>query len=99
MDVYDCIIVGGGPAGLNAGVVLGRCRRKVLLFDTATPRNRYSHGMHNYLTRDDILPGKFLEICHQELKKYEVPLIHKKITYGRKNQDGLFVVKDDENNI
>ncbi|TMI85862.1 MAG: NAD(P)/FAD-dependent oxidoreductase [Bacteroidetes bacterium] len=37
MKVYDVIIVGGGPAGLNAAVVLGRCRRNVLLFDKGTP--------------------------------------------------------------
>ena len=59
MEVYDCIVVGGGPAGLNAAIVLGRCRRKVLVFDTEQYRNRYSHGIHNYLTRDDMLPNEF----------------------------------------
>ena len=67
MEVYDCIIIGGGPAGLNAAVVLGRCRRKVLLFDNNSQRNLRSHGMHNYLTRDDILPVDFLDICNKEL--------------------------------
>ncbi len=45
--IYDVIIIGGGPAGLNAAVVLGRCLRKVLLFDSGKQRNLYSHGMHN----------------------------------------------------
>ena len=66
MNLQDVIIVGGGPAGLNAAVVLGRCRRKVLVFDTAEYRNQYSHGMHNYLTRDDILPHDFIQECHKE---------------------------------
>jgi thioredoxin reductase len=94
MDIQDCIIVGGGPAGLNAAVVLGRCRRKVLLFDTGTYRNRYSHGMHNYLTRDGILPMEFLQISLQETKKYGVQLVNKMITNARKNDAGLFIVKD-----
>jgi thioredoxin reductase len=50
MDLFDVIIVGGGPTGLNAAVVFGRCQRKVLLFDTGKQRNRHSHGIHNYLT-------------------------------------------------
>jgi thioredoxin reductase len=91
MELQDVIIVGGGPAGLNAAVVLGRCRRKVLVFDTEQYRNKYSHGMHNYLTRDDILPSEFIQICHKELEKYGVKRIIKKIVHARRNDEGIFV--------
>jgi thioredoxin reductase len=96
MDIQDCIIIGGGPAGLNAAIVLGRCRRKVLLFDVGNYRNKSSHGMHNYLTRDDILPTDFIKICHQELEKYCVQLLRKKIVKAEKNDEGLFVARDEE---
>ena len=39
---WDVVIVGAGPAGLSAALVLGRPRRKVLLCDTGTPRNQPS---------------------------------------------------------
>jgi thioredoxin reductase len=94
-DLQDVIIVGGGPAGLNAAVVLGRCRRKVLLFDTGQYRNRWSHGMHNYLTRDDILPPDFISISRTEAEKYGVKLVGKKVTKARKNDEGIFVVTDE----
>ena len=96
MDILDCIIVGGGPAGLNAAVVLGRCRRNVLLFDSATHRNRYSHGMHNYLTRDDILPTDFLDISRKEAEKYGVKMIQRKVMNAQKSSEGLFQVRDEE---
>ena len=99
MDIYDCIIIGGGPAGLNAAVVLGRCRRKVLVFDTETHRNRYSHGMHNYLTRDGILPAEFLNISHRELEKYTIQKSNKKIVGAKKNNEGIFEVKDENRSI
>lgn len=98
MELQDCIIVGGGPAGLNAAVVLGRCRRKVLLFDTGSHRNRYSHGMHNYLTRDDIPPSQFLDISRSEIKKYGVGLLKRKIVLAQKTE-GVFHVKDEEGKI
>ena len=97
MDLQDVIIIGGGPAGLNAAVVLGRCRRKVLVFDTAQQRNRWSHGMHNYLTQDDILPQDFIKISHDEINKYGVELLQKRIVRARKNEEGLFVVRADDN--
>ncbi len=94
MELFDVIIVGGGPAGLNAAVILGRCHRKVLVFDTEQYRNRFSHGMHNYLTRDDILPADFIKISRQEIQKYGVQLLNKKVLKGYKNEKGNFVVRD-----
>lgn len=99
MELWDCIIIGGGPAGLNAAVVLGRCRRKVLVFDTRQYRNQYSHGMHNYLTRDDIPPIEFLQICQQELDKYGVQRQLQKVTHARKNEQGYFVVRSEDNKL
>ena len=95
MDLLDVIIVGGGPAGLNAAVVLGRCKRKVLVFDTQQYRNRWSHGVHNYLTQDDILPSHFINICHKEIYKYGVKLQYKKVVRARQEK-GIFHVKDEE---
>lgn len=81
---------------MNAAVVLGRCRRKVLLFDSATYRNQYSHGVHNYLTRDHVLPGDFLALARKEVEKYGAKMIRKKVVNARKNEDGLFAVKDED---
>lgn len=92
MEIYDCIIVGGGPAGLNAAIVLGRSRRNVLVFDMEQQRNRASHGMHNYLTRDGILPLDFLQMAQMEIKKYGVQLKHKKVVRAKKNPNDLFEV-------
>lgn len=98
MDVLDCIIVGGGPAGLNAAIVLARCRRKIIIFDSGTYRNKASQGMHNYLTRDGIIPTDFIDICHAELKKYGVQIHRKTVRSGMKTKDNLFRIQDDSGN-
>ena len=94
MKMFDVIIIGGGPAGLNAAVVLGRCRRKVLVFDHRQQRNRHSHGMHNFLTRDGISPAEFLKISHAELKKYRVKILNTEVTHAKKDPAEIFIVKD-----
>jgi thioredoxin reductase len=68
--IWDCIIVGGGPAGLSAALMLGRCRRRVLLCDVGEQRNLRSHAMHGYLTRDGIAPDEFLRLGRRELGRY-----------------------------
>jgi thioredoxin reductase len=67
---FDVVIVGAGPAGLSAALILGRCGRKVLLCDRGTPRNWASKAMHGFLSRDGIDPGEFTAIALRELERY-----------------------------
>jgi len=70
-SLYDVIIVGAGPAGLSAALILGRCRRRVLVCDGGRPRNAASQAMHGYLTRDGIPPREFLDLGRAQLKQYD----------------------------
>lgn len=68
--MQDVIIVGGGPAGLSAALVLGRCRRKVLLFDSGKPRNYAARAMHGFLSQDGTTPEEFRRLSREQLAKY-----------------------------
>jgi thioredoxin reductase len=78
--LWDAIIVGGGPAGLSAALVLGRCRRKVLLFDDGRPRNRASRAARGFFSRDGIEPAELLRIGRDQLSPYEVRIQDETVT-------------------
>src|SRR6185503_4002762 len=90
--MLDVIIIGAGPAGLSGALVLGRCRRRVLVCDAGHPRNAASHGLHNYLTRDGIDPAEFLRLGREELKPYEtVKLLAIEVTDAQRVENGFEV--------
>ncbi|SDC33987.1 Thioredoxin reductase [Terribacillus halophilus] len=68
--MLDCAIIGGGPAGLNAALVLGRARRNITIFDNDKPRNAVTQESHGFITRDGISPAAFREMAHKDLNKY-----------------------------
>jgi thioredoxin reductase len=67
---FECAIIGGGPAGLSAALVLGRARRTVALLDNGQPRNRVTRASHGFLTRDGIPPSEFRRIAYEEVLNY-----------------------------
>ncbi|WP_162056062.1 NAD(P)/FAD-dependent oxidoreductase [Pontibacter pamirensis] len=96
--MYDVIIIGGGPAGLNAAMLLGRSRRKVIVFDGGKPRNRWARRMNGFLTSDGAKPGEFIQKGREELVKYGVELKDLEVasaTYSK----GQFVVNDADGTV
>jgi thioredoxin reductase len=74
MATWDAIIVGGGPAGLSAALILGRCRRRVVVYDDDSARNRVSRGIHGFVSHDGIPPDEFRRRAHAELATYGVEI-------------------------
>jgi thioredoxin reductase len=68
---FDVLIVGGGPAGLCAALILGRCHRKALLCDEGRQRNLSSHAIHGLLGREGRSPSDFLDEALEELSRYK----------------------------
>jgi thioredoxin reductase len=54
--MFDAAIVGAGPAGLNATLMLGLCRRRVLVCDIGRPRNAASRHELQGLSVTDAKP-------------------------------------------
>ncbi|MGI9041276.1 MAG: NAD(P)/FAD-dependent oxidoreductase [Gemmatimonadales bacterium] len=93
---YDCVIVGGGPAGLSAALILGRCLRRVVVCDVGEQRNWRSRAMHGYLTRDGAAPADFYRIAREELRRYDtVEFCHIEVTDALREPGGFRVICSD----
>jgi thioredoxin reductase len=85
-------VVGGGPAGLSAALMLGRCRRRVLVCDVGAPRNWWSREIHGFLSRDGTSPAEFLRLARDELRRYRsVELRDANVVDAARHSDGFSV--------
>ncbi|EFM11341.1 FAD-dependent pyridine nucleotide-disulfide oxidoreductase [Paenibacillus curdlanolyticus YK9] len=71
MAIVDAAIIGGGPAGLSAALVLGRALRRVVVVDEGNPRNGIAKRSHGFLSRDGIEPEALRLHAREELRRYE----------------------------
>jgi len=69
--VYDAIIIGGGPAGLQAALTLGRMHRRTLLVDSGVYRNGAVPHAHNLLTNDGRDPAELRRLARSEIAAYD----------------------------
>lgn len=70
-EQIDVAIVGGGPAGLQAALVLARTRKDVVVFDAPSPpRNAASHGVHNFVGLDGLRPQQIRDQAWEQIDVY-----------------------------
>lgn len=89
--MFDAVIVGGGPAGLNAALVLARCGRRVIVIDAGRPRNYAAVRMHNYLTLNGIRPATFRARAVREVVRHGVVLTSDLAVRARRLKDGFVI--------
>lgn len=95
MDV-DVVIVGGGPAGLQAALTLGRMRRSVVLVDSGEYRNAPASHMHNLATHDGRAPAEYRALARADIAAYDtVTLRDGRVADARREDDGIAVTLDD----
>ena len=90
--MYDVIIVGAGPAGLSAALMLGRCRRRVLVIDSGRPRNAASRAMHGFLSRDGMPPLEFLALARAQMRRYDTVELRDGCVASAECRDAKFYV-------
>lgn len=89
---FDCVVVGGGAAGLSAALVLGRARRRVLLVDAGRQSNRAARHIGGLLGFDGRPPQDLYDAGRRELRDYpSVECVTGEVT-GARGSEGAFSV-------
>ncbi len=87
---WECIVVGGGAAGLSAALVLGRARRRTLVIDAGEQSNRVAHGIGGLLGHDGRPPDAFYSAGREELAAYPaVELRSGEVVRAERVEDGI----------
>jgi thioredoxin reductase len=95
-DSWDCVIIGGGAAGLSAALVLGRARRRTLVVDAGDQSNLAASGIGGLLGHDGRSPAELYDIGRRELAAYpSVEVRNGVVVGGARDDDGLVLDLDD----
>ena len=93
---YDAVIVGGGPAGLSAALVLGRANKRVLVVDNDRPANAVSRGVGGLLGHDRVKPADLRRSGRRQLEEHaNVEVVHGAVEDVEARADGFLVMPTD----
>jgi len=83
----DCLVIGGGPAGLTASIYLARYRRSSLIIDGGESRA----SSRNYPGFEDGITGpELLALLKQQVASYDVAIVQDRVRSLR-IEEGQFV--------
>jgi thioredoxin reductase (NADPH) len=96
-DILDCLIIGGGPAGLTAALYLARFKRKALVVDAGAPRAAWIPTSHNIPLFVEGIPGpEILARARQSLEKYGTRIQSGTVSGLRKQPDRFIAIVEGE---
>ncbi|MHA3835200.1 NAD(P)/FAD-dependent oxidoreductase [Terrabacter sp. AAH1] len=86
----DIAIIGGGPAGLQAALSIGRLHRDAVLFDDGNYRNAAVSHMHNVVGNDGTPPEEFRALARKQLTAYDTVSVREERVESVEEADGTF---------
>jgi thioredoxin reductase (NADPH) len=78
--IYDCIIIGAGPGGLQAAIYLGRYNRDVLLIDHGGGRTYHARQIENYLSHKSISGKEIVKVGMEQAENFSVRIEKSRVT-------------------
>ncbi|TXL61810.1 NAD(P)/FAD-dependent oxidoreductase [Aeromicrobium terrae] len=91
--MHDTLVIGGGPAGLQAALTLGRMHRDVLLLDSGEYRNATVEHLQNFITHDGRDPAELRALARKDVAAYAtVSLREGRVDTVRQTEEGFEAV-------
>jgi len=92
---WECVVIGGGVAGLSAALVLGRARRRTLLLDSGQQSNRPAGHIGGLIAQEGTPPAELYARAREQLALYDsVVARDAEAVDARAEGDGFVVVLD-----
>jgi thioredoxin reductase len=99
-NTWDVAVVGGGPAGLSAALLLARSRRSVVVCDDGHPRNYAAKLVNGYLGLEGFSPSEIRKLGIAQCESYGVTFVNGRVTTAAlQDESGLFRIELEEGDI
>jgi len=92
--LFDCIIVGASPGGLQAAIYLGRYNRQVLLIDRGGGRTRHAAHIENYFGHRRISGLEIITLGLEQARSFNVRILEGAVSNIRKKQEFEVAAED-----